>query len=117
MQSALDDVEDDQRQARFRCVLVLVDPYAADEASPGAPAVLVTEGRCEGVIARQTSGGGGFGYDPLFVVDGYNRTMAELTTAEKNLVSHRARAVEAMRPALRDLCTRRLASAARILGG
>ena len=108
--SALEEVEDDQRGARFRCVLVLADPW--NETQP----TVMTEGRCEGVIARQTSGAGGFGYDPLFVVEGYSRTMAELGIAEKNLVSHRARAVAAMRPALEELIARRLAASVRIMG-
>ena len=64
--------------ARFRCVLALVDPYASD----GEP--IVVEGRCEGTITRTPRGSGGFGYDPLFVVDGTDKTMAELTEAEKN---------------------------------
>jgi XTP/dITP diphosphohydrolase len=106
---ALAEVEDDQRTARFRCVLVLLDPWSDQP-------MIVTEGRCEGVIARSASGGGGFGYDPLFVVDGYGRTMAELTEAEKNVVSHRARAVEAMRPALNALILDRLRSSAQIAG-
>lgn len=106
---ALAEVEDDQRTARFRCVLVLLDPWSDQP-------MIVTEGRCEGIIARVASGGGGFGYDPLFVVDGYGRTMAELTEEEKNLVSHRARAVEAMRPALNALIQDRLRSSAQIAG-
>lgn len=108
--AALDEVEDNERRGRFRCVLVLLDPYADD-------AAVVTEGRCEGHVARQTSGGGGFGYDPLFVVDGYSRTMAELGEEEKNLVSHRARAALAMKPALRELASRRLAAAAKVMAG
>jgi XTP/dITP diphosphohydrolase len=106
---ALAEVEDDQRTARFRCVLALLDPWSDEP-------MVVTEGRCEGVIARIACGGGGFGYDPLFVVDGYGRTMAELTEEEKNRVSHRARAVEAMRPALNALILGRLRSSAHIAG-
>jgi XTP/dITP diphosphohydrolase len=108
--ATLEEVEDDQRSARFRCVLVLVDPWAEGDQ------MKVTEGRCEGTVARQTSGAGGFGYDPLFVVEGMGRTMADLSAAEKNLVSHRARAVEAMRPALKELIARRLQHSATILG-
>lgn len=106
---ALAEVEDDQRTARFRCVLVLLDPWSDEP-------MLMTEGRCEGMIARIACGGGGFGYDPLFVVDGYGRTMAELTEEEKNRVSHRAVAVEAMRPALNALILGRLRSSAHIAG-
>jgi len=106
---ALSEVDDDQRSARFRCVAVLLDPWSEPEARE-----LVTEGRCEGVIARAPRDGGGFGYDPLFIVTGYGRTMAELTEQEKNAVSHRARAIQALRPALEGLIARRLAAAAKI---
>lgn len=119
---ALTDIEDDRRTARFRCVLVLVDPWASPNDGghaagndKGARAT-ITEGRCEGVIARHTSGAGGFGYDPLFVVDGTGRTMAELGPAEKNRLSHRAKAMEAMRPTIAALVEERLAQAARVLG-
>ena len=106
---ALHDVEDDQRTARFRCVMVLIDPWGEGEARE-----TVVEGRCEGVIARAPRGGGGFGYDPLFVVGGSGSTMAELADEEKNRTSHRARAVAALRPVLEDLIARRLAAARRI---
>ncbi|MGK3984689.1 RdgB/HAM1 family non-canonical purine NTP pyrophosphatase [Sorangium sp. So ce136] len=98
--SALERVPDDQRRARFRCVMVLLDPRS--EAPP-----IVTEGRCEGWIGRHPRGAGGFGYDPLFVVEAYGRTMAELGEAEKNLVSHRGKAAQAMRASLGALIARR----------
>jgi XTP/dITP diphosphohydrolase len=107
---ALQDVEDDQRMAHFRCVMVLVDPWSENE-----PREVITEGRCEGVIARQVRGSGGFGYDPLFEVNGKDRTMAELSDDEKNVISHRARAVVAMRPHLQALIERRVAASARIV--
>jgi XTP/dITP diphosphohydrolase len=109
--AALDDVDDDQRAARFRTVMVLIDPWA-----DGEPRELVVEGRCEGTIARAPSGTGGFGYDPLFIVTSAGRTMAELTDAEKNQRSHRAQAFAALRPALQDLVFRRIAQAARVAG-
>jgi XTP/dITP diphosphohydrolase len=56
---------------------------------------------CEGEIVPQESGAGGFGYDPIFRIAGGDRTMAELTEPEKNLISHRARAVQALLPTLR----------------
>ncbi|WP_437588764.1 RdgB/HAM1 family non-canonical purine NTP pyrophosphatase [Sorangium sp. So ce1000] len=98
--AALADAADDRRRARFRCVMVLLDPRS--EAQP-----IATEGRCEGWIGRQPRGTGGFGYDPLFVVEGYGRTMAELDEAEKNLVSHRGKAAQAMRSSLEALVARR----------
>ena len=108
---ALEEVEDGQRAARFRCVMVLIDPWAEGEARE-----IVVEGRCEGVIARAPRGGGGFGYDPLFLVDGFGQTMAELGDDEKNRISHRARAIAALRPALVELVARRRADAARASG-
>lgn len=108
--AALEEVDDDQRTARFRCVLVLIDPW--NEAKPET----LSEGACEGVICRQARGAGGFGYDPLFVVANEGRTMAELSDDEKNRISHRARAVMAMRPALLALIENRRAVVARMSG-
>lgn len=107
--TALEHVEDTQRQARFRCVMVLIDPWS-DEGP------IVDEGRCEGLIDREARGTGGFGYDPLFVVDGCGRTMAELDDEEKNRVSHRGKAARAMRPALEAMIERRVREAHHTLG-
>ncbi len=93
-------------KARFRCVLALVDPFVRD----GEP--FVVEGTCEGKITRTPRGSGGFGYDPLFLVEGSDKTMAELTEDEKNSMSHRARAAQKLRLVLektlaaRDAITR-----------
>ena len=106
--AALEEVDDEQRTARFRCVIALLDPWTEGE--------LVVEGRCEGMIARQPRGGGGFGYDPLFVVGGHDRTMAELGEDVKNQVSHRARAVAALEAELGERIARRIAAAARLDG-
>ena len=108
--AALAEVEDDQRTARFRCVIVLRDPW--NEMRPE----ILAEGRCEGVIARQARGAGGFGYDPLFIVAGEGRTMAELSDDEKNTKSHRARAVQKLRPAIKALIDLRLSAVARVIG-
>jgi len=108
--ASLAEVEDDQRTARFRCVIVLRDPW--NEAQPE----ILADGRCAGMIARQTRGTGGFGYDPLFIVAGEGRTMAELSDEEKNTRSHRARAVKKLRPALEALIEARLSLVARIVG-
>lgn len=106
---ALEDVADVERSARFRCVLALVVPWT-DSAHTVA-------GSCEGSILRAARGSGGFGYDPLFAVEGTNgRTMAELSEAEKNEVSHRGRAVRALSPLLRELVDRQLERAAAIIG-
>lgn len=92
---ALADVPDGQRGARFRCVTVLGGPDGA---------ILGTaEGVCEGVIAAAPCGDGGFGYDPIFYVPEYGLTMAQLPAAVKHRISHRGRAVQAIRPLLERL--------------
>jgi XTP/dITP diphosphohydrolase len=103
----LEEIE--ERKARFRCVLALATPWSDD--------VKIAEGRCEGTIARDPRGSGGFGYDPLFVVaelDG--RAMAELEEREKNSVSHRARAARALTTIVLDLLAAQLDEAERIAG-
>ena len=106
----LDNIEEGARGARFRCVLALVNPWQESD-------VHVAEGSCEGSIARAPRGNGGFGYDPLFVVAGHDgKAMAELSEADKNLVSHRARAVQALRGILLKLLNDRLDEAERIAG-
>lgn len=81
----LADVPDEHRQAAFHCVLVLAAP-AGD--------VLVAEGALAGKLARVSAGSAGFGYDPIFVPDGYSCTAAELTSVQKNAISHRKAALE-----------------------
>lgn len=106
----LDEIGDVERAAKFRCVLALASPWALDR-------VETVEGSCDGFIARAPRGSGGFGYDPLFIVPELgNRVMAELTEAEKNGVSHRARAVRALRPLLERLLEERLSEVERTLG-
>ncbi len=98
-----------QYTARFRCVLALVDPFTHS----GEPRVV--EGVCDGSITRTPRGSGGFGYDPLFVVaDSGDKTMAELSEDEKNRVSHRARAVAALRPVLERVLHERAEQTARV---
>lgn len=83
----------DDRRARFRTVVTLI---LAD----GQPRFF--EGVCEGSIAREKSGCGGFGYDPVFLPDAYpGRTLAEVSEEEKNAVSHRGKAIRAMAEWLR----------------
>lgn len=96
------------RTARFRCVLALVDPFTDD----GAP--ILVDGTCEGSIAQSPRGSGGFGYDPLFVVENTGKTIAELSDAEKNAVSHRGRAVEKLRPILAKLLAARAEADVRV---
>jgi XTP/dITP diphosphohydrolase len=92
--------------ARFRCVLALVDPSVRGDSAS------TVEGACEGLITRTPRGSGGFGYDPFFVVEGTGKTMAELSNAEKNRVSHRALAFASLRPALAAVLARRAAEVA-----
>ena len=80
--------------ARFRCLVALVTPQGA---------VSFTEGVCPGEIIPQERGANGFGYDPIFLLPELGRTMAELSMDEKNLLSHRARAIRAARPILESL--------------
>jgi XTP/dITP diphosphohydrolase len=82
------------RRARYRAVLVLV-------AGPDDSAPLVAEGRWEGRIATAPRGAGGFGYDPLFLPGDGERSVAELAPEEKNRLSHRAQALDALLAAWR----------------
>lgn len=85
----LRDVPDEWRQARYQCVIVWVR-------SVGDQAPLLAHGTWEGTIARAPRGQGGFGYDPVFVPSGGQRTAAELSDAEKNALSHRGQALRAL---------------------
>ncbi|WP_088228958.1 XTP/dITP diphosphatase [Desulfosporosinus sp. FKB] len=87
-------IPDDKRTARFRCALVIAAPKGKE---------YLTEGTVEGKILRQRRGTDGFGYDPLFLVPELGRTLAELTLAEKNDLSHRARAFRKAIPILQAL--------------
>ena len=105
----LEEVDDDGRQARFRCVLALANPWDPNR-------VEIAEGTCEGVIARAPRGSGGFGYDPLFIVPELGgRAMAEMSEAEKNEVSHRARAARSMRDKLQKMLDARLVEVERVV--
>lgn len=74
-----------ERRARFRCVIALASPDGACR---------TVQGSCEGTIAEAGRGEQGFGYDPLFVPDGYARTFAEMDAGEKNRISHRSVALK-----------------------
>jgi XTP/dITP diphosphohydrolase len=81
-----------RRRAQFRAVLTLFGDNGTE----------VTEGICPGRLAESPRGTNGFGYDPIFIPDGFSRTYAELTFEEKNKISHRAKALEKMREILRQ---------------
>ena len=76
------------RRANFTCAIALVDPSGAEHTAVG---------KCFGRIAETPSGTAGFGYDPLFVPDGYDVSFADLSADEKNAISHRGRALEEAR--------------------
>jgi XTP/dITP diphosphohydrolase len=90
----LGDVPDERRGGAFVCAAALV--------VPGGPETVV-HGEWAGMITRVPLGSNGFGYDPIFVPEGGTRTSAELSAAEKDALSHRARALRALLPALRAL--------------
>lgn len=83
----------DSRGATFRCVLAYL--------APGGEPPLFVEGVVRGTLLGSPRGSGGFGYDPIFVPDGHTKTMAELGEAEKDGLSHRGRAAQALIRALR----------------
>jgi len=85
----------ERRRARFRCVIAVADPRTG--------AVRTTEGEVFGLIAKTPSGEGGFGYDPVFWVPQHSATMAELPEHQKNIISHRARALAGARQILKEL--------------
>jgi XTP/dITP diphosphohydrolase len=103
-----EDFRAEELRARFRCVLALVDPFTAS----GEPRIV--EGVCEGAITRTPRGSGGFGYDPLFVVAGTDKTLAELDPPTKNRVSHRGAAFAALLPVLEQVLGARAEQLARL---
>jgi XTP/dITP diphosphohydrolase len=80
------------RTARYRAVVALALP---DGRIPG-----MSTGACEGLIGFERKGTGGFGYDPLFVVPDYGKTMAEITSEQKHAISHRGQALRGLREVL-----------------
>jgi len=101
----LKEVPLEKRTARFRCVIALT-PVMAPSAKNASPVCAADEfelqtelfdGACEGRIGFAPGGQGGFGYDPLFTVDGHQQTFAEMGEAVKNQLSHRAKALEALK--------------------
>ena len=89
----LETVADEDRTARYRCAMAYLR-------SPRDPSPIVCQASWDGQIGRAPRGSGGFGYDPLFIVEGSSRTAAEFDPAEKNRVSHRGLALRALVAAL-----------------
>ena len=92
---ALDGVEGAARNAFYVAVIALVK-------HPNDPMPIIAEGRWYGRIAETPAGDGGFGYDPLFIPDGFDITAAQMTRDEKQSLSHRALALNALAPQLND---------------
>jgi XTP/dITP diphosphohydrolase len=82
---------DEDRNAYFECCIALASPNGVKKC---------VHGICEGTILTQEKGGGGFGYDPLFIKNGYSKTFAELEESIKNRISHRRKALDKLLPFL-----------------
>jgi XTP/dITP diphosphohydrolase len=89
MLSELDGVPGEKRTARYQCVIAYVS-------TPGDSQPILATGAWEGTLISEPRGLGGFGYDPIFVPQGFDRTAAELDPAEKNALSHRGQALRAL---------------------
>jgi XTP/dITP diphosphohydrolase len=90
----LKDAKGEERSARFVCNIAAVLPDGR---------VLHTEASMEGVIAEEPAGNGGFGYDPILYLPEFGVTSAELTMEQKNKISHRGKALKAMKEALKEI--------------
>ncbi|HCS73292.1 MAG TPA: non-canonical purine NTP pyrophosphatase [Clostridiales bacterium] len=93
--SLMKEIPEIRRKARFCCVITMYWPDGN---------YLQTKGICTGSIGFYPVGEGGFGYDPLFIPTGYDKTMAELSSEEKNKISHRSIAIKAMSELLSNYC-------------
>ncbi len=82
------DIPFEKRNAKYKCVIAVVFPSGEEK---------MTEGECNGFIAFEPKGNNGFGYDPIFYLPEYKKTMAELSPEEKNKISHRAKAIKKVR--------------------
>lgn len=89
----LADAKEEERTARFVSAIAAILPDGSE---------LVTEGTVEGLIAHEPAGNGGFGYDPIFYLPEYGVTSAEIPIEKKNEISHRGKALEAMKIKLRE---------------
>lgn len=95
----LRDVAEAQRVAYFYCALVIC-------CYPDDPMPIIATGQLEGRIIRHATGVGGFGYDPVFYVPVYQRTLAQLTAEEKNRISHRSQALNQLKQCLATMADR-----------
>ncbi len=90
----LSEKDDFLRSARFVCVIAISDPWGEAQ---------LVKGICQGRIATEPHGEGGFGYDPLFIPEGFDLSFAELSYEQKNRISHRGRALEQAIPIIKSL--------------
>lgn len=90
----LKDMPLNKRTAKFKTVIVLITENKE---------IIVVSGECAGKIGFELKGKNGFGYDPLFIPEGYNETFAELGEEVKNKISHRAKALENLKEALKNI--------------
>ena len=93
--SEMENVEDENRGARFVSVVAIVYPNGE---------TLTLRGECEGTIIREKRGDGGFGYDPVFYIESMGQTFSEMPLEEKNEISHRAKAFFKLKEHLKDKC-------------
>lgn len=90
----LKNISDDKRTAKFKCTIALVGPNDIKK---------IAYGECKGVILKEKRGDNGFGYDPLFMPVGYDKSFAELDGEIKNKISHRSNALKELRKIIKDL--------------
>jgi len=88
----MEGIQFSKRGARFKCIMAMVSPNGKEA---------MTEGICKGRIGMREKGRRGFGYDPLFILPKYGKTMAELSLKEKNRISHRGKALRKLRKIIR----------------
>ncbi len=87
-------LKEDERKAYFMTVAAIIDKNGREH---------LVQGVCKGKVAENYSGSGGFGYDPLFIPSGYDKSFRELGTEEKNKISHRKRALEELKVKIREI--------------
>jgi XTP/dITP diphosphohydrolase len=90
----LEGIDEEQRKAKFICAMVLI--VNEDE-------IVKVQGEVEGIITAEFRGDEGFGYDPLFFVPEYKKTFAQMSSEEKNAISHRGRALDKLKSELEKL--------------
>ena len=103
----LEGVPKEKRTARFMCCLCLASPPEPEKKSGGRASpekvLIETSGKLEGLIINEPMGENGFGYDPIFFVPESNKTVAQMTSEEKNAISHRGNAIRSLKHSLEQL--------------